>query len=221
MWIFEKATLIFVRTVVWWVKTLNLHLGHRVGRVLSFSPVVGIRTPPTPHPQASGQAPLVLGGGAHSLAREGVGESQLRRGDIRLQGDRRSYSYCVGISSEKDPDWQDLLYFARWVFIEHTNHWLYNTVANFFIRYRTAHNSRNVRTLYFFQDRKESFRLRMGRCTEYQRFLFWFFCIVETQVVGAMRLYLTALTTRLTLIWFGDFPHALLFADFLRLFLID
>ena len=31
---------------------------------------------PTPHP------PLVSGGGAHSLAREGVGESQFRRGDI-------------------------------------------------------------------------------------------------------------------------------------------
>ncbi len=40
-----------------------------------FSPVVGIGTPPTPHP-------LVPGGGANSLAREEVGESQFRRGDI-------------------------------------------------------------------------------------------------------------------------------------------
>jgi hypothetical protein len=46
--------------------------------VLSFSQAVGIGTPPTPHPQAS--VP-VLGGGAHSLAREGLGESQFRRGD--------------------------------------------------------------------------------------------------------------------------------------------
>jgi hypothetical protein len=33
------------------------------------------RVPPPPHPP-------VLGGGAHSLARDGLGESQLRRGDI-------------------------------------------------------------------------------------------------------------------------------------------
>jgi hypothetical protein len=54
---------------------------HRVGRVLSFSPVVGIGTPPTPHPQAS-VPPPVLGGGAHSLAREGLGVSQFRRWGI-------------------------------------------------------------------------------------------------------------------------------------------
>jgi hypothetical protein len=40
--------------------------------MLSFSPVVGIGTPPTPHPQASMPLPpLVLEGGAHSLAIEG------------------------------------------------------------------------------------------------------------------------------------------------------
>ncbi len=45
---------------------------HKVGRVLSFSPVVGIGTPPTPHPQASvPPLPFVPGGGARSLAREG------------------------------------------------------------------------------------------------------------------------------------------------------
>ncbi len=39
--------------------------------------------PPTPHPQASMPPhPLVPGGGALSLAREGVGESQFQRGDI-------------------------------------------------------------------------------------------------------------------------------------------
>jgi hypothetical protein len=54
-------------------------LNHRVGRVLSFSRVVGIGTPPT---SSEGECapPLVPGGGAHSLAREGVGESQFRRG---------------------------------------------------------------------------------------------------------------------------------------------
>ncbi len=41
--------------------------------VLSFSPVVGFGTPPTPNPQASvPPPPLVLGGGAHSLAKEGA-----------------------------------------------------------------------------------------------------------------------------------------------------
>jgi hypothetical protein len=47
-----------------------------------FSPVVGIGNPLTPHPQASVPPPRVLGGVAHSLAREGLGESQFRRGDI-------------------------------------------------------------------------------------------------------------------------------------------
>ncbi len=46
----------------------------RVGRVLSFSPVVRIGTPPTPHRRVC-PPPLGSGGGAHSLSREGVGES--------------------------------------------------------------------------------------------------------------------------------------------------
>jgi hypothetical protein len=38
-------------------------------------------SPPTPHPQASAPpSPLFLGGGEHSLARKGLGESQFRRG---------------------------------------------------------------------------------------------------------------------------------------------
>lgn len=31
---------------------------------------------------------------------------------VGVQGDGRTYSYAVGISSEKEPDWSDLLYFA-------------------------------------------------------------------------------------------------------------
>ncbi len=47
---------------------------------LFFSPVVGIGTPLTPHPRASvPPLPPFLGGGAHSLAREGLRESQCRR----------------------------------------------------------------------------------------------------------------------------------------------
>jgi GMP synthase (glutamine-hydrolysing) len=30
-----------------------------------------------------------------------------------LQGDCRSYSYVVGLSSEKEPDWDDMLFLAR------------------------------------------------------------------------------------------------------------
>ncbi len=56
---------------------------HRVGRVLSFfsqSSELGL---PHPHLQASGlPRPLVHGGGAHSLAGEGLGEPQFRRGVI-------------------------------------------------------------------------------------------------------------------------------------------
>jgi hypothetical protein len=75
--------------------------GHRVGRVPSFSPVVGIGTPPIPHP--AGECvlppPPVLGGGAHSLAREGFGESQFRRGDIH-SGTLYIYLLC-GSGSQK------------------------------------------------------------------------------------------------------------------------
>jgi hypothetical protein len=54
---------------------------HRVGRVLSF--FSSRRNWDSPDPSTAGEcAPLVLGGGAHSLAREGLGESQFRRGDI-------------------------------------------------------------------------------------------------------------------------------------------
>jgi hypothetical protein len=42
-------------------------LNHRLGRVLSFSQVVGIGTPTTPHSQASVPPPPVLGRGAHVL----------------------------------------------------------------------------------------------------------------------------------------------------------
>ncbi len=79
---------------------------HRVGRVLSFfssrrnwdslnpSPA-GERIPPPPPP------PLVPRGGAHSLAREGVGESQFRRGDILYTVLPCKYTYFVvlGIKS--------------------------------------------------------------------------------------------------------------------------
>jgi hypothetical protein len=56
---------------------------HRVDRVLSF--FSSRRNWDFPNPLPAGEyasPPLVPGGGAHSLARKGVGESQFRRGDI-------------------------------------------------------------------------------------------------------------------------------------------
>ncbi len=76
---------------------------HRVGRVLSFSQIIGIGTPPTPHLQASGLPP-VLGGGAHSLAREGLGESQFRRGDTHC-GTLYVYRYVLCVA---DHGWDQL-----------------------------------------------------------------------------------------------------------------
>ncbi len=55
---------------------------HRVGRVISFSPVVGIGTPPTPHPQASVPPTHGTGGRGTLAGDKGVGESHFRRGDI-------------------------------------------------------------------------------------------------------------------------------------------
>ncbi len=54
---------------------------HRVGRVLSFSPVVGIGTPPTPQPRASAPPPFGSGGRVTLAGERGGGESQFRRGD--------------------------------------------------------------------------------------------------------------------------------------------
>jgi hypothetical protein len=57
---------------------------HRVGRVLSFFSSRRNWDSPTPYPQASVPTPPFGwgAGGAHSLTREGLGESQFRRGNI-------------------------------------------------------------------------------------------------------------------------------------------
>jgi hypothetical protein len=69
---------------------------HRVGRVLSFFSSRQKGDSPNPHPEASvpPPTPRVLGGVAHSLAREGVGESQFRRGDKHF-GALYIYILCV------------------------------------------------------------------------------------------------------------------------------
>jgi hypothetical protein len=50
---------------------------------------------PNTHRRVCPPPPLVPGGMAHSLAREGVGESQFRRGDIHC-GTLYVYMYFVG-----------------------------------------------------------------------------------------------------------------------------
>ncbi len=70
-----------------------LELNYRVGRVLFLqSSELGL-----PHPLARRRVclpPLVRGGGTHSQAREGVGETQFRWGDIHC-GTQYKYKYFV------------------------------------------------------------------------------------------------------------------------------
>jgi hypothetical protein len=73
-------------------KMILVYVQHRVGGVLSFfsrRQKLGPRTlgtPPTPHPQASvtPPPPPVLGGGAHSLAREGLGSPNAEEGTYNV-----------------------------------------------------------------------------------------------------------------------------------------
>jgi hypothetical protein len=61
----------------------NVLSRHRVGRVLGFISSLPNWDSPTPSPSGEcAPPPFGSGGGAHLLAREGVGESQFRRGDI-------------------------------------------------------------------------------------------------------------------------------------------
>ncbi len=79
------------------------HYTHSVGRVLSFSPVVGIGTPPTPYPQASVPPPLPPPPGsggrgttlAHSLARGGWESPNPGKGTFTLV--LYKYTYFVTV----------------------------------------------------------------------------------------------------------------------------
>ncbi len=63
---------------------------HRVGRVLAFSPVVGIGTPPTPSQQASAPSPLGSGGRGTLAGERGGG-----RVPIPARGHTLWYSICI------------------------------------------------------------------------------------------------------------------------------
>ncbi len=67
---------------------------HRVGRVLSFFSSRRIWDSPTPSPVGKCAPPFGSGGGAQSLAREGVGESHFRGGDIN-SGTLYIYVLCA------------------------------------------------------------------------------------------------------------------------------
>jgi hypothetical protein len=73
---------------------------YRVGRVRSFFSSRRNCDSPTPHPQASVPPPPLVrgGGGAHSLAGEGVGESQFRRGNIQC-GTLKRYICTLWLAS--------------------------------------------------------------------------------------------------------------------------
>jgi hypothetical protein len=72
-------------------------IDHRVGRLLSFFPVVGIGTPPTPHPQASVPPPPFGSGGRGKLA----GEKRSRRVPIPMRGHTLWYSvYMYFVSTD-------------------------------------------------------------------------------------------------------------------------
>jgi hypothetical protein len=87
-----------------------VRLRHREGRVLSFFSSRRNWDSPSPHTQASVPPPLPFGsgGGAHSLAREGVGVSHAQRGDRHI-GTLYIYVLC-GLRPDilyLDPDFPD------------------------------------------------------------------------------------------------------------------
>ncbi len=73
----QCTALQFQRKIINPLRNIKERLMYRVGRVLSFSPVAGECAPPPPPPGSVGRGTL-----AESLVRQGLGESQFRRGDI-------------------------------------------------------------------------------------------------------------------------------------------
>ncbi len=93
------AVLLFYFMVMFIVLYSSITVIHRVGRVLSFFSSRWYWDSPNPSPAGEcAPPPLVPGGVAHSLAREGVGESQFRRGDTHVHcGTLYMYVHCAVI----------------------------------------------------------------------------------------------------------------------------
>jgi hypothetical protein len=70
-------------------------LDHKVGRVIIFFTSRRNWDSPNPSPVGECAPPPVLGGGAHLLEREGLGEPQFRRGDIHSGTLYIQYMYFV------------------------------------------------------------------------------------------------------------------------------
>ncbi len=70
---------------------------HRVGRVLSFFSSRRNWDSPTPSPAGECALLWFRGGGAHSLAGEGVGESQFRRVDLHCGTLHVQYALCGSV----------------------------------------------------------------------------------------------------------------------------
>ncbi len=82
-----------------------VYTAHRVGRVLSLflqSSELGLPQPLTHAGERAPPPPLVPGWGAHSLAREGVGESQFQGGDM---GCGTLYIYVLCDTAYTLPSW--------------------------------------------------------------------------------------------------------------------
>jgi hypothetical protein len=87
----NKGTTVCVKTHLGISAGWDLGCEHRVGRVLSFFSTR--RNWDSPQTLSRRRVCPPLGGGAHSLAREGLGESQFRRGDIHC-GTLYTYVLC-------------------------------------------------------------------------------------------------------------------------------
>jgi hypothetical protein len=92
----------------------------------------------------------------------------------------------VGISSEKDPDWQDLLYFARWVLITHKAHFTTTLVhiletVPYFTRNEIScdllHNYK-----YLIQDRNEVLYSSWANLRYIKVYLYFFICFLRARV---------------------------------------
>jgi hypothetical protein len=97
----------------------------------SVCPLVGIGTPPTPLPHASAPfPPRPKGGGAHSPASKGVGESQFRRPEKKLSTQPTPWSmgiitqdtrYKIQDSDEGSKDFKTYHFQQHIVFILHAS----------------------------------------------------------------------------------------------------
>ncbi len=97
----------------------DLTQDHRVGRVLSVSPVVGIGTPPPLQPQASVPPhPLVRGGGHTRLRLKGLGSPNSNEGTFTVVLYIYKYFVPRTVALARQKLYQDQLHLIHCYFIE-------------------------------------------------------------------------------------------------------